>query len=136
MSRSVFLLLAGVYSTLLTLSMVFAPEASLLNYGVPRVDLNHISIMQFLGLCNGGFALLALLSRNAPTSVSLCTILLVEAVVLLAGVLLGVYHSVALHVPMSAFFVGDSIFRLALGLVFLYVYNRETKQARAGGLAM
>lgn len=134
MSRSLFLLLAGIYSTLLFFSMVFTPEGAIQNYGVPTVDRTHISIMQFLGLCNGAFAMLSFLSRKAPNSYSLRIILLTSATLLVAGVLLGVYHVFVLQPTMSAFFIGDSLFRLALGLAFLYYYNREIQEARIGSL--
>ena len=125
MNRSTFLLLAGIYSTLLAISMVFAPEMSLKNYGVPSVDVSHIAIMQFLGLSVGGFAILLLMNRNAPSSSTLRSLLLAEAANALAGVVLGVYHVYGLHVPVSAFFIGDTLFRLVLGLGFVYFYTRE-----------
>ncbi len=131
MTRSLFLLVAGIYSSLLAVVMVFFTEASLKNYGVPTVDVTHISVMQFLGVATGAFGLLPLLNRNAPDSFSLRTILLVQSYVSLAGVVLGIYHVYVLHVPFSTFFVGDTLFRLALGLAFMYFYNRETKLAQA-----
>ena len=130
MSRSLFLLLAGVYALLLAMTMLFFTESSLLNYGVPKVDLDHIAIMQYLGIANGMVGLLILLNRNQPNSYSLRTILLVGALNPLVGVVVGVYHVLVLHVPFSSFFVADSLFRLALGLAFLYYYNRETKLAK------
>ncbi len=135
MSRSLFLLLAGIYSMLLFVSMVFTPEDSLTNYGASTVDLTHISIMQFLGLCNGAFAMLSFLSRKAPNSYSLRTILLSSATLLVAGVLLGVYHVFVVHPPMSSFFIGDSVFRLVLGLGFAYFYSREAQQAKTLSMA-
>ena len=49
---------------------------------------------------------------------------------------LGLYNVYVMNVPNRAFFVGDTLFRLALGLGFLYFYNRETKlaQAQAGAV--
>ncbi|MBC7572071.1 MAG: hypothetical protein H7319_20440 [Spirosoma sp.] len=131
MSRSLFLLLSGAYGILLFLAMVFATTPTLQNYGVPDVDLNHISIMQFLGVSTGALALLLVLNRNAPNTYTLRTLLLAQALYILAGVLLGVYHVYVLNVPNSTFFVVDSLFRLALGLGFLYFYNRETRQVGA-----
>ena len=49
----------------------------------------------------------------------------------LVGVVAGVYHVLVLHVPFSTFFVADSLFRLALGLAFLYYYNQATREATA-----
>ena len=134
MSRSLFLLLAGIYSSLLAVVMVFATNAALNSYGVPTVDVTHISVMQFLGVATGAFGLLSLLNRNVPNSFSFRTILLAQGYVSLAGVLLGIYHVYVLHVPFSAFFVGDSLFRLALGLGFMYFYNHESRQAQAGSI--
>ena len=134
MTRSLFLLLAGIYALLLALAMLFFTESSLLNYGVPKVDLDHIAIMQYLGIANGVVGLLILLNRNAPNSYSLRTILLVGALNPLVGVVVGVYHVLVLHVPFSTFFVADSLFRLALGLAFLYFYSRETKLAQVGAV--
>ena len=132
MTRSLFLLLSGIYSSLLAVVMVFATKAALNNYGVPTVDVTHISVMQFLGVATGAFGLLSLLNRRAPNSFSLRTILLAQGYVSLAGVMLGIYHVYVLHVPFSAFFVGDTLFRLALGLGFVYFYKRESRQAQAG----
>ena len=134
MTRSLFLLLAGIYALLLALAMLFFTESSLLNYGVPKVDLDHIAIMQYLGIANGVVGMLILLNRNAPNSYSLRTILLVGALNPLVGVVVGVYHVLVLHVPFSTFFVADSLFRLALGLAFLYFYSRETKLAQVGAV--
>ncbi|WP_461127935.1 hypothetical protein [Spirosoma aerophilum] len=125
MSRPTFLLIAGIYSALLAFSMVFTPEMALKNYGVPRVDVSHISIMQFLGINIGSFAILLFLNRNTPTSYTLRTLLLAEAVNVLAGIILGIYHVYGLNVPFSAFFVGDTIFRFVLGIGFLYFYNQK-----------
>jgi len=129
MNRSLFLLVSGTYGILLFLAMVFATTPTLQNYGVPNVDLNHLSLMQFLGISTGALALLLVLNRNAPNTYTLRTLLLAQALYILAGVVLGVYHVYVLNVPTSAFFVGDSLFRLALGLGFLYFYNRESKLA-------
>ncbi len=134
MTRSLFLLLAGIYSAVLAVAMVFFTEASLKNYGVPTVDVTHISVMQFLGVATGAFGLLSLLNRNVPNSFSLRTILMAQGYVSLARVLLGIYHVYVFHVPFSAFFVGDTLFRLALGLGFVYFYNRESRQAQAGAV--
>ena len=132
MSRSLFLLITGIYTALLSLSMVFATEMSLISYGTPQVDLSHISIMQFLGVSSMGLGLLALLNRRAPNSVALCNTRLALAVTMLAGIVLGIYHVYLLDVPFSTFFVVDSLFRLALGLGYLYFYDRETKLAQVG----
>ncbi len=132
MSRSLFLLLAGIYGAVLALSMVFAPTAALESYGTATVDLNHISVMQFLGISTGALSLMNLLNRNAPNSYTLRTLLLAQVVNVLGGVVLGIYHVYVMNVPNSAFFVGDTLFRLVLGLGFLYFYNRETRLARVG----
>ncbi len=87
-----------------------------------------MSIMQFLGISTGALALLLVLNRNAPNSYTLRTLLLAQALYILAGVVLGVYHVYALNVPNSTFFVADSLFRLVLGLGFLYYYRQATKQ--------
>lgn len=90
MNRSLFLLLTGLYGALLTVATLFAPEAALMNYGVPSVDLSHISVMQFLGLSTGALALLTLLNRNAPNSFGLRSLLLAQAFDILGGVVLGI----------------------------------------------
>jgi flagellin-like protein len=128
MNRSLFMLLSGIYGLLLFIAMVFATIPTLQNYGVPNVDLSHISIMQFLGVSTGALALLLVLNRNAPNAYTLQTLLLAQGVYILTGVLLGVYHVYALNVPNSTFFVVDSLFRLALGLGFLYYYHQATQQ--------
>jgi hypothetical protein len=132
MSRSLFLLIVGGYNALLGLSMIFLAEPSLNSYGVPTVDLAHISVMQYLGVSTGGIGLLAFLNRNAPNSVSLRNALLMLAVTGFGGIAKGLYDIFVLHPPMSAFFVGDTVFRLALSIGFVYFYNQETKLAQAG----
>lgn len=134
MSRSVFLLIVGVYNALLALSMIFMAEPSLKNYGVPAVDLAHISVMQYLGVTNGGLAILCFLNRNAPNSVGLQNALLMLAITGLAGIVKGLYDIFVLHPPMSAFFIGDTVLRLALSVGLLYFYNRETKLAATGAV--
>jgi hypothetical protein len=75
MSRSLFMLLTGAYGLLLTVVMLFTPEAAIRNYGAPELNLNHIAVMQFLGLSTGATALMTLLNRNAPNSYTLRTLL-------------------------------------------------------------
>lgn len=132
MSRALFLLITGIYNALLALSMIFMAGESLKIYGVPAVDLAHISVMQYLGVSTGGIGLLAFLNRNAPNSVSLRNALLVLAVTGFAGIVKGLYDIFVLHPPMSAFFIGDTVFRLALSIGFVYFYNQETKLVQAG----
>ena len=134
MSRSLFLLLAGIYGLFLAVSMVFTPESAIRSYGAPETNLDHIALMQFLGLSTGATALMNLLNRNAPNSYTLRTLLLAQALLLVGGVVLGVYHAVVVHVPMNSLFIGDSVFRLVLGLGFLYFYNREMQEAKIGSL--
>jgi hypothetical protein len=131
MSRSVFLLIMGLYTTLSSLLMIVVPAESLKSYGALSVDLTHIAAIQFLGVAAIGEGILALLSRNAPNYSSLRHILLAITITTLGGVLLGVYHIVVLHPPMNSFFIGDTVFRLLLGLATLYYYNQATKQAVA-----
>ncbi len=135
MSRPVFLLIVGIYNALLALSMIFMAEPSLKNYGVPAVDLAHISVMQYLGVTNGGLAILCFLNRNVPNSAGLQNALLMLALTGLAGIIKGLYDIFVLHPPMSTFFIGDTVFRLALSLGLLYFYNAERKQAPIGALA-
>ena len=132
MSRSLFLLILGIYGVLLALLMVFFAKSALESYGAPTDDLSHISTMQFLGVANIGFAVLALLNRNAPNSIALRNSLLASAIVVFGGVLKGLYDLFVLHPPMSAFFIGDTVFRLLVGLGLVYFYNRESKLAQAG----
>lgn len=132
MSRSLFLLILGIYGVLSALSMVFFAKSALESYGAPTDDLSHISTMQFLGVANIGFAVLALLNRNAPNSIALRNGLLASAIVVFGGVLKGLYDLFVLHPPMSAFFIGDTVFRLLVGLGLVYFYNRESKLAQAG----
>ncbi len=134
MSRSLFLLLAGIYGLLLTLPMVFTPESAIRNYSSPEVNPNQIALMQFLGLSTGAMALMNLLNRNAPNSYTLRTLLLAQALLLVSGVVLGIYHAAVVHVPMNSIFIGDSIFRLVLGLGFAFYYNREVQEAKIGSV--
>ncbi|MEZ0608535.1 hypothetical protein ACAW74_08470 [Fibrella sp. WM1] len=129
MKRSHFLLIAGAYGVLLALTMLFLTESSLTNYGVPKVDVDHIAIMQFLGANVGALSLMTLLNRNQPNSYPLRTLLLAQASEILTGVVLGIYHVLVLHVPFSTFFVVDTLFRLVLGLGFVYYYTQATREA-------
>ncbi len=131
MSRSLFLLLAGVYGILLFVAMLFATESALQSYGVATADLNHVSIMQFLGLSTGALSVPLLLNRNAPNSHTLRTLLLAQGGYILGGVVLGFYHVYVLHVPSSSFFLADTLFRLVLGLGFIYFHTRESELARS-----
>jgi uncharacterized membrane protein YsdA (DUF1294 family) len=133
MSRSLFLLLVGLYAALIAVAMIFAPEAALKNYGIPTVDVNHIDLIQFLGGSTGALSGLMLHNRTAPNSFALRSLLLVLAVHSVAGAVLGMYHTYVQHTPSSTFFVVDSLFRLALGAGFLYFYTRETKLASVSG---
>lgn len=134
MSRSLFLLLAGIYSLLLAAAMLFIPTASLINYGVAKPDLDHLSIIQYLGMANGMLGFMSIAFRNSPNSYALRVYLLAQAINIIGSVVLGVYQVYGLHVPSSAFFIGDSLFRLALGLGFFYFYTRESRQTGAAAL--
>lgn len=87
---------------------------------MPTVDLAHISIIQYLGVVNGGLALLAFLNLTVPNSVGFRNVLLTFALTSLAGIVKGAYDILVLHPPMSALFIGDTVFRLGLSLAFLY----------------
>nr|ARK10327.1 hypothetical protein A6C57_08285 [Fibrella sp. ES10-3-2-2] len=102
-----------------------------MNYGVPKVDVDHIALMQFLGANVGALSLMSLLNRHQPNSFPLRTLLLAQACEVLAGVVLGMYHVLVLHVPFSTFFVVDTLFRLVLGLGFLYYYQQAAREAVA-----
>ncbi len=134
MSRSLFLLLSGIYSLLLAAAMLFIPTATLINYGVAKPDLDHMSIIQYLGMANGMLGFTSIALRNSPNSYALRIYLLAQVIHIIGGVLLGVYQVYGLHVPSSSFFIGDSIFRLILGLGFLYYYNLEIQAAKIGSL--
>lgn len=131
MKRSLFLLFAGAYGVLLAVTMLFLTESSLTNYGVPKVDVDHIAIMQFLGVSTGAIALMTLLNRNQPNSYPFCTLLLAQAITIVGGVVVGIYHVLVLHVPFSTFFVADTLFRLVLGSGFVYFYIQATREVAA-----
>ncbi|WP_157580084.1 hypothetical protein [Rudanella lutea] len=129
MSRSLFLLIAGLYSCFLGLSMLFLAGESLKSYGVSNPDQAHISVMQYLGLTNIGLGILSLLNRHVPNSAGLRNALLTTAFVVFGGVLKGLYDVFVLHPPMSGLFLADTVLRLGLGLGLLYFLNRERQQA-------
>ncbi|RYF76901.1 MAG: hypothetical protein EOO39_05045 [Cytophagaceae bacterium] len=129
MKRTHFLLFAGTYGALLAVTMLFLTRSSLTNYGVPKVDVDHIAIMQFLGASTAALSLMSLLNRDQPNSYPLRTLLLVQASQILAGVVLGIYHVLVLHVPFSTFFVADTLFRLVLGIGYAYFYSQATQEA-------
>ena len=119
----------------LTIEMVFTPELAIRNYGAPEINLYHVAFMQLLGVSAGALALMNFLNRNAPNSYPLRTLLLAQALVLVGGVVLGIYHALVVDVPTNSIFIADSIFRLVLGLGFLYYYNREAQQAKTVSMA-
>lgn len=131
MTRSLFLLIVGIYDALLALTMIFMAEPSLINYGAVSVDLTHIAVMQYLGTSTAALAVLCFLSRNAPNSVGLRNSLLVIGLTGSLGIIKGMYDIFVLHPPMSAFFIGDTALRLALALGVFYFYNKESKAAQA-----
>jgi hypothetical protein len=131
MSRSIVLLISGLYSSVVGLSMLFMPEDSLKNYGSVTVNLTEIATLQYLGVDTLAFALLAFLNRNTPNSAALRISLLVLTGAILGSFLKGLYDILVLHPPMSGLLLGDTVFRLLLGLALLYCYNRERQLARA-----
>jgi uncharacterized membrane protein len=126
------MLITGIYSLLIGLPMVFLPKLAFDSYGPGIVDASHIATLQYLGVDTLCFGLLAFLIRNAPNSVGLRAALLIIALAYLGSFLKGLYDIFILHPPMSGFLIGDTVFRLLLGLVVLYCYNREQKLAKAG----
>jgi hypothetical protein len=132
MSRSLVLLITGAYSLLIGLPMVFTPKIAFDSYGPGMVDVSHIATLQYLGVDTLCFGILAFLIRNAPNSVGLRAGLLILALAYVGSFLKGLYDIFILHPPMSGFLIGDTVFRLILGLAVLYCYNRESKLAQAG----
>lgn len=124
MSRSTFILLASLYGLLLSVGMLFAPEALLQTYGNPVKDTLHIVLFQFLGMSNLAVGIIGLLVRNAEPSLGLRAYLTGSAVNIIGGVALGVYHVTMLGIPNSTFFTVDSLWRLALGLGMMYYLMR------------
>ncbi|MBC7891380.1 MAG: hypothetical protein H7Y12_04130 [Sphingobacteriaceae bacterium] len=124
MSRSTFILVVSLYGLLLSLGMLFAPEPLLQGYGNPVKDTLHVVLFQFLGMSNLGVAIIGLLIRNAEPSLGLRAFLTGQAVTLVGGVALGVYHVTMMGVPNSTFFTVDSLWRLALGLGMVYYLMR------------
>ncbi|KAB7727957.1 hypothetical protein F5984_19565 [Rudanella paleaurantiibacter] len=128
MSRSLVLLILGLYGLLLSGVMLFATTWLLKSYGIDPYDVSHISLMRYLGLSNFGLALLALLNRNLSNSASLQTVLLVSAIVVLGGIGVGTVDSLLKDAPLTGFFLADTFLRLVMGLALLYCYNRERQQ--------
>jgi len=131
MSRSLFLLLTGIYGLLLAAAMLFMPTATLINYGVAKPGLNHLASIQYLGMANLMLGFISLALRSSPNSYALRIYLLAQAIHIIGGVLLGVYQTYGLHIPASDFFYVESLVRLAIGLAFLYYYNQATRQAQS-----
>jgi len=131
MSRSLFLLLTGIYGLLLAAAMLFMPTATLITYGVAKPDLDHMAAIQYIGMANGMLGFMSLALRNSPNSYALRIYLLAQVINIIGGVLLGFYQVYGLHVPASDFFFVDSLVRLAIGLAFLYYYNQESKQPQS-----
>ena len=67
MSRSLFLLLTGIYGLLLAAAMLFMPTATLITYGVAKPDLDHMAAIQYIGMANGMLGFMSLALRNSPT---------------------------------------------------------------------
>ena len=124
MSRSTFILLVSLYSLLVIMGMLFAPEALLQVYGIPIIDKFHVALYQFLGMPILGLSVIGLMIRNAGPSLGLRAYLIGNAVNLLSFVALSVYLVTVRGLPSSTFFTIDSVWRLALGLGLIYYLMR------------
>jgi len=114
----------AIYSFILAFTMIFLPETTLHNYGLAQADVNHKHLFQYMGISNLGLSVMAFLFRNVPPSDGLRIFLLGGAVIALSAVVLGVVQVLAEPTTPSAFFFVDTAFRLTLGLVTLYYWNR------------
>ena len=124
MTRSTFITLVSVYSILLVLGMLIAPQAMLQVYGIPALDKFHIALFQLMGVPILGISVIGLLVRNAQSGQGLRAYLTGNAVNLIGFSLLNVYQEIVQEMPISTFFVADTAFRVALGLGMVYYLVR------------
>lgn len=124
MSRSMFILLTAIYSFILAFSMIFLPETTLHNYGLAQVDVNHKHLFQYMGISNFGLGVMGFLFRNVPPSEGLRIFLLGSATLVLSAAVLGVVQVFTDPTEASTFFLVDTAFRLALGLITLYYWSK------------
>lgn len=124
MSRSTFILIVSVYSLLVVLAALLAPEALLKTNGVPAADKYHLALQQLMAMPILGLSVVGLMIRNAEPSVGLRAYLAGNATNLIGFVALTAYISIARDIPVSTPFLVDSLWRLALGLGLVYYLVR------------
>lgn len=124
MTRSTFITLVSLYSILIVLGMLIAPQAMLQVYGIPALDKFHIALFQLMGMPILGISVIGLLIRNAESGQGLRAYLAGNAVNLIGFSLLNVYQVIVQEVPISTFFVADTGWRVALGMGMVYYLLR------------
>ena len=124
MSRSTFILIVSVYSLLVVLAALLAPEALLKTNGVPAPDKYHLALQQLMALPILGLSVVGLMVRNAEPSVGLRAYLAGNATNLIGFVALTAYLSITRDIPVSTPFLVDSLWRLLLGLGLVYYLVR------------
>ena len=67
MTRATFITLVSLYSILLVLGMLVAPQAMLQVYGIPALDKFHVALFQLMGMPILGISVIGLLVRNVES---------------------------------------------------------------------
>lgn len=130
MTRSTFLLIIAIYNFILAASMLLMPALALQNYGIPNIDINHSNILQYLGINILGFGFIALIFRNAQDSIILKNYLMIGAVIIALGVVIGLMQAMKSTSEVPVFYYADLVFRAILGFGFFYFWQKVkgTKQ--------
>lgn len=124
MSRSTYILIVSVYSLLVVLAALIAPEALLQTNGVPAPDKYHLALQQLMAMPILGLSVVGLMIRNAEPSVGLRAYLAGNATNLIGFVVLTFYISLVRDIPFTTLFLVDSLWRLLLGLGLVYYLVR------------
>ena len=126
--KQTFLLIVGIYATLLSLVIILFPDLLFQTYGFPKIqDIPHDILIGtardfifYTGVNSFGIGLLALLSRNGA---KLKTVFLVSAIIFLGCGIMVIYKNATANAPISAWI--DMIIRMSIGGGFLYYYFQE-----------
>jgi hypothetical protein len=127
MKTSNFLTFLAIYGFIAGSMMLFNAAGSLQNYGVQPIDQYHIVILQYLGICNIGLAIVTFLSRNSSEPTIAHTILIATAFTCISSFLKACYDIFLLNVPSNTFFWIDMSFRILVGFACIYFANRKSE---------
>lgn len=120
MKTSNFLTFISIYGLIVGGMMLFNATGSLQNYGINPIDKYHIAIIEYLGVANLTFSILAFLFRNSIEKDSLKNVLIVFAFINIGSVLKAFYDVFLAGLILNDFIYYDMSFRLLVGFACIY----------------